>query len=143
MFSLSEKFALSLRWDSVEYSLDGSCRLIGAYFFGPALQIAAAVNPCDFIMLDFYSQYIYLVDTAFVGKLAWNEVVYSKDSKKITLTDSTISHPTELNKVPRLNDNDWLLIDTSDHSSDIHMFNLVYKTYVMKEDKDLYRFSNG
>jgi len=144
MFNLPEKFSLILRWRSVSYNTKGVCRFQDAYFSGPVLQIASVINPNDSIMVDFYSQYLYLVNNVFIGKLSWGNVVYVDGDNKVCLKDAYLGHSTELNKVPKLGDNDWFLIDTADHVADIHQYNLVYKTYVMKESKDLYRFgSNG
>jgi len=143
MFSLSEKFSLALRWEYVVYNLDGICELHNAYFSGPVLNLAQAVEPNDFIMLDFYSQYIHIVNGTFVAKFHWGEVKYVEDSKKILLKNAYITHDTELNRVPKLSSCDWLLIDTSNHTSDVHQTNFVYKTYVMKEDKNLHKFGKN
>ena len=75
----------------------------------------------------------------YVGKLSWGEVKYNKDGS-ITLKNANMSHDTELNRVPKLSDADYLIIDTSGHEVERHPFNLLYKTYVVNEDTQLYKF---
>jgi len=140
MFNLAEKFSLFLKWERVKYDLDGVCELVGAYFSGPVLQIAQVIEANDNIVVDFYSQYLHLVESAFMGQFSWGVVEYVDDGKKVLLRDAYIRHATQLNKVPQLNNDDWLLIDTSKHSVDAHRYNLVYTTYVMRADKDLHKF---
>ena len=141
-FILSEIFKLELRWDEVIYEKPGICKLINAYFTGPVLQIAQKINDDDFMMLDFYSQYIHLVKNVYVAKFIWGKIEYSQDGKKVFLSDAFIVHDKELNRVPTLNSKDYFIIDTSNHTSDKHGKNLVYKTYVINPDNSLYRFSN-
>jgi hypothetical protein len=45
-----------------------------------------------------------------------------------------------LNRVPKLASTDYLIIDTRGHDVENHHFNLVYKTYVVNEDTQLYKF---
>jgi hypothetical protein len=138
-FMLSERYKLELHWFNARYDNPGVCLLSGAYFSGPALQDAVKLNNNDYIMLDFYSQYLVLVSNVFTAKLSWGEVSY-KDNKIIRLSDATMSHDTELNKVPKLCNNDYLVIDTSNHEVSKHRFNLLYKTYVVNGDSELYNF---
>lgn len=140
MFELSDKFVLKLKWKAVVYERPNVCKIEGAYFSGPVLQIAQKVNSNDSMSLDVFSQYIHLVQAAYVVKLKWGEAVYSDDGKSIKLNDCFISHESELNKVPVLKNSDWFMIDTSKHTADIHAYNFVYTTYVMNSEKDLYRF---
>ena len=115
------------------------CDLEGAFFSGPALLDAEEVQDNDEILLDFYSQYLVLVKNVYVGKLSWRAIKYNKDNT-ISLMDAKITHNTELNRVPKLKDNDYLVIDTSNHEMAVHMFHLTYKTYVVNERGDLYNF---
>lgn len=138
-FSLSERYRLELRWSSVKYETEGVCNLNDAYFKGPALSNAVKLNDEDHIMLDFFSQYFVLVSSVYVAKLYWNGVIYNEDST-ISLISSSISHNTELNKVPKLGDTDYIIIDTSDHEASTHPFHTVYKTFVVNENSYLYDF---
>ena len=138
-FVLSDRYSLELHWKSVKYESDGICKLDDAYFSGPALADAQKVNSNDHIMLNFFKQYVIIVENVYVAKFSWGEVTYNKEGK-IFLVDAIITHDTELNHVPKLKDTDYLIIDTSDHEDTIHQFNLLYKTYVVNEDIQLYKF---
>ena len=51
-----------------------------------------------------------------------------------------MAHDTELNRVPKLKDNDYLVIDTENHEVEKHLFNMLYKTFVVNETTSLYMF---
>lgn len=138
-FSLSDRYRLELHWSTATYDVDGMCKLIGAKFSGPALSEALKLENNDYIMLDFYSQYLVLVENVYVVKFSWGEVAYEKDGS-ISMTNTFLTHGTELNKVPKLKDSDYLIIDTSNHEVEIHPFNPVYRTYVVNQDTALYKF---
>lgn len=138
-FLLSERYRLEVHWQRAKYEGEGVCNLEGAYFSGPALSDAEEVQPKDEILLDFYAQYLVLVENVYVAKLSWGAVKYNKNNT-ISLMDAMITHNTELNRVPKLKDNDYLVIDTSNHEIAIHMFHLTYKTYVVNEGGELYNF---
>lgn len=135
---LGERYKLELHWEKVKYEQDGICKLIGTYFSGPALSNAEKINDNDTIKLDFFNQYLVFVKNVYVGDLSWNEVVYN--GKKVVLKGAKITHDTELNKVPKLKDTDYLVIDTSNHEMAVHAFNLLYTTYVVNEGGEPYNF---
>lgn len=138
-FDLVDRYRLELRWEKTSYETSGICKLTGAYFSGPALAEAERLNDNDHIMLDFFSQYLFLVKSVYVAKFSWKQVDYRPDGT-IFLGEATITHDKELNRVPKLGDNDYLVIDTSNHSTELHPFNTVYKTYVVNRDTQLYAF---
>lgn len=138
-FVFSDRFRLELHWKSTIYEQDGVCKLSDACFSGPALAEADRINDNDNIMLDFFQQYIILVDNIYVAKFSWKQVVYNKDDT-VTLQNAFITHDTQLNKVPKLSNTDYLIIDTSDHETEKHQFNPLYKTYVVNTDTQLYKF---
>ena len=138
-FSLFDRYRLELHWDKAIYNRDGVCDLTNATFKGPALAEALKLNDEDHILVDFFSQYIKLVKSVYVAELKWKGVRYNPDGS-ISLLIATISHDKELNKVPKLNDDDYLIIDTSGHDVENHPYNLVYKTYVVNRDTNLYKF---
>lgn len=140
-FIFSDRYRLELHWKSTAYDRDGVCKLNGACFAGPALVEADKINNNDNIMLDFFHQYIILVENVYVAKLSWGEVVYNKNST-ITLKNAFIKHDTEINKVPKLSDTDFLILDTRNHETEIHRFNPLYKTYVVNTDTQLYKFGD-
>lgn len=138
-FSLSDRYRLEFHWESVRYDFEGLCFFDKAYFSGPVLQEALRLNDDDHIMLDFFSQYFVIVNTVYVAKLHWKGVIYDNNGR-IYFNDVSMSHDTELNKVPKLSNNDYLVIDTKGHEVKNHPFNLVYKTYVVNADTQLYNF---
>lgn len=138
-FTLSERYRLELHWSNASYTQDGICALGGTYFSGAALMDAQKLNNNDYIMLDFFHQYIVVTNNVYVAKLSWDGVVYNEDNT-ITLRNAMITHETELNRVPKLLDTDYLIIDTEGHDASEHMFNLLYKVYVVNVDTQLYKF---
>lgn len=138
-FSLAERYRLELHWEDAIYEKDGTCRFKGAQFRGPALKEATRLNDNDHILLDFFKQYFLIVNKVYVAKFSWGKVTYNGNGT-ISLDDATMSHDSELNKVPTFKNKDYLVIDTSDHEVEKHPFNPVYKTYVVNEDTSLYRF---
>jgi hypothetical protein len=138
-FILSEMYRLELRWSYVEYTHEGICNLHRSYFSGPALSDAIRLNDEDHIMLDFVKQYSIIVSNVYVAKLSWRGVVYNNDGS-IAIYNANISNDSELNNVPKLNNTDYIVIDTSGHDVGNHPFNLLYKSYVVNEDSLLYDF---
>ena len=138
-FIFSDRYKLELHWGTIIYTQEGICELKDAYFSGPALAEADKIHDNDSILLDFFKQYIVLVKNVYVAKFSWGEVIYKNDGV-IKLKNAIISHATELNKVPKLLNTDYLIIDTSDHETETHKYNLVYKTYVVNTDTQLYKF---
>ncbi len=136
---LGEKYRLELHWKKAVYEREGFCKLKGAYFTGPALQIAEKINGNDSISLDFYKQYLVFVRNVYVAKLSWHNVVYNKDGT-IMLKDATITHDTELNRVPTFSNTDYMAIDTQKHEAATHQFHMVYESFVVNEQGELYRF---
>lgn len=140
-FLIAEQFKLELHWKKPLYEVEGECMLEGAYFTGPALQIAQKINTNDYLMLDLYSQYIALVKGAYVLKLSWGDVVYSDDGLKVFLNNAKLVHDKDLNNAPSLGNSDYFVIDTADHTSELHPHNLVYRTLVVNENHIQYRFN--
>lgn len=138
-YLLSEKYRLELHWKSVVYERDGVCKLKGAYFSGPALSMAQKINDNDNIAIDFYKQYLVFVKNVYVAKLSWKKVIYNKDNT-VSLKNTILKHNTELNRVPKLNNTDYIVIDTKNHESSIHHLNLLYTAYVINENGMLYKF---
>jgi hypothetical protein len=138
-FSIKERYTLKLSWDKVNYEQPGVCNLNNAKFSGPALAIASKINPNDKINIDFYKQYYLIAQNVYVATLSWEEVVYNKD-KSVTLKNAKLTHDTELNRVPKLSNGDFILIDTQNHESHVHAFNFVYTSYVVNETGQLYDF---
>ena len=141
-FFLGDKYRLDLSWDKVDYPKKGVCTLINAKLSGPALQFAEKIQDNNHITLDFCKQYFVLINNMYLGKLSWGTVEYLNEGT-VKLYDCSITHDTELNKVPNLNNQDKLVIDTSGHDAEVHAFNPVYNTYVTNVDWQVYNFTNG
>ena len=136
---LSDKYRLDLTWEKVVYEVKGVCMLYNAKFSGPALQYAERIKPNDFILLDFYRQYYTKVDTAYIVKFEWGEVIYNSNGS-VSLKDAKLIHETELNKVPKFTNSDNIVIDTKGHDREDHDFNITYNAYVVNENFQLYNF---
>ncbi len=141
-FSFGERYRLELHWKGVLYEQPGLCKLIGAYFTGPVLNEAQRIADNDNILLDFFEQYYLVVSSVYIARLQWGQVVYEPNGI-VSLYDAIITHERELNRAPKLNNNDYLVINTKGHEAETHRFNPVYKTYVVNNDTQLYKFGPG
>jgi len=137
-FSIASRYELLLSWDKVSYNRPGVCSLSGAKFSGNALKISLAIPKNDSIKLDFYKQYYSVVTGIYVATLAWGDVEY-KDNN-VLLKNASIKHDTQLNIAPKFKSTDRILIDTQDHEEKAHRYSFVYKSYVVNEDGQLYKF---
>ena len=138
-FLLGERYRLELHWTDVQYKVEGRCDLIGAYFSGPALQFAEKVEPNNQILLDFYKQYFIFAKDVYIATLLWKDVTYKGDNI-ILLGDTCIVHDTELNRVPKLVKDDYLVIDLKGHDSAEHAYNPTYNTIVVNNEGVAYNF---
>lgn len=138
-FLLSEKYRLELHWEKVLRPEAGIMHLVGAFFSGPALAQADKINDNDTIRLDFCSQLIVLVKNVYVADLCWAEVLYDKD-KIVGLKSAIIKYDPGLKGIPNLEEKDHLVIDTSGHENEKHLYNLLYPTYVVDRDSELYNY---
>jgi hypothetical protein len=111
-FRIAEKYRLEIHWNKATYDKDGTAKLEGCYLSGPATKEVAQMNENDTIVLDFATQYMIFVKYYYVAKLSWKRVNHLLG--KIYLSDVTLSNR-YLNSVPKLNDNDYIVIDTKDH----------------------------
>ena len=136
-FSISEKYRLELHWSKVKYNRDQIATLDGCYFSGPVLREVWQLNQKDYIDLDFAGQYIIFVDSYYVARLSWNSVNHTPD--KIFLGKVALKN-LNLNSVPKLNNNDYIVIDTQDHEDYKHKFNMVYPSYLIRDDGQQYDF---
>jgi len=138
-FLLSERYRLELHWTKVLRPKTGIMHLTDAYFSGPALTQADKINEDDSIRLDFCSQLIVMVKSVYVGDLKWGGVVYNKNGT-ITLKNARIEYDPDIKGIPNLETKDSLVIDTSGHENDKHLYNLLYPAYVIDRDSELYDY---
>lgn len=138
-FLLSERYRLELHWKKANYEREGLCKLQDAFFSGPVLKMTQKINGNDHINLDFFKQYLVFVKNVYVAKLSWGEVIYNKNGT-VTLKDAIIAHATELNRVPKFGNTDYIVIDTQKHEAATHQFYLVYESFVVNENGELCSF---
>jgi hypothetical protein len=139
MFLLAEKYRLELHWKKVLRPEAGIMHLTEAYFSGPALADADKINNNDTIRLDFCSQMIILVKNVYVADLHWGEVVYNKNNT-ISLKNAMLKYDPNIKGIPNLEAKDYLVIDTSDHENERHLYNLLYPAYVIDRDNEKYNY---
>jgi len=136
-FLLSERFRLEIHWQKCTHS-EGEIHFTGAYFSGPVLKEAVELNQADHITLDFCKQTMIVVDGVYIGTFAWNGIEYSEN--KIFLKAAVLIYDEELKNIPKLNDTDYLVIDTRSHENEKHNYNALYPTYVVGKDDELYDY---
>ena len=133
-----EKYRLELHWKKAVYEKDCKAILEGCYFSGPVLDQVLELNQKDSIRLDFVNQYRLFVESYYIADLFWKGVKHIPD--KILLSKVVLENK-YLNSVPKLMDNDYIVIDTSTHEDKNHFYNLVYMSYLLREDGTLYSFN--
>jgi len=136
-FSISDKYRLELHWNKVMYKVDQEAILEGCYFSGPVLGEVWQLQQDDYIDLDFGGQYIIFVDFYYIARLSWKGVEYKAD--RILLSNVVLKN-NNLNVIPKLNDDDYIVIDTQNHEDERHLYNLVYPSYLLKYNGELYDF---
>lgn len=137
MFRIEDKYRLELHWTSVDYKVEGEANLNNAYFIGPVLQEVAQMNQNDSMRLDFKGQYIIMVPFYYVAVLSWRGV--DQNLEKIKLHNAVLKNK-YLNSVPKLKNDDRILIDTKMHDDVNHPYMLTYSAYLLKFDGELYKF---
>jgi hypothetical protein len=137
-FSIAEKFKLAVHWNKVVYEREGLSKLEGCYFSGPVLKEVSKLNPKDFMDLDFGNQYIVFIKHYYVIRFSWEGVKHTPE--KIFLSN-VIFENRYVSSVPKLNDDDYILIDTKDHVDEKHNYYLTYPSYLIRFDGDKYNFA--
>lgn len=138
-FKCRRKYRLELHWDTVRYYNDTIAVLEGAYFSGPVLKNAVELVAPDHIDLDMTPQHFVLLDTYYIVKLSWEGVEYLSDDR-ILLAGAKITND-YLKSLHKLEDQDWILINTEKHEEDIHVYHFVYEAQVMKPTKEPHKYA--
>lgn len=136
-FMVSEKFRLEAHWEKVEYKKEGIANITGCYLSGPVLKEVEKLNEKDSIKLDFVNQYVVFVKNFYVAVLSWEGVNYSPD--KIFLNNTKLEN-TDINVVPKLINDDYIVIDTKNHENEKHQYYITYPAYLLKHNGMLYDF---
>lgn len=138
-FLCRERYRLELHWDSISYHDDGVAVLKGAYFSGPALREAEKVQAPDFIDLDLTPQHMVVLDSYYVVRLSWNTVEYRPDGT-LFLGNPSLTN-SYLKTIHKLQDTDYIIIDTEKHERETHPYYLMYESQVVREDQQVYKYS--
>ena len=137
-FSFGEKYRLEVHWEKVIYE-EGFVKLLGCKLTGPVVAELELINK-DSIKLDFVSQYIALLPQYYIATLSWDGV---ERKNNIILLDNVLIENTNINNLPTFTNDDFIVIDTSDHEDEKHNYNVTYKSYVIKSDGIKYNFNKG
>jgi len=138
-FKVADRYRLELHWTNVSYDQDQIAILTGCYFSGPVVKDVAQLNQIDSMDLDFSNQYLIFTNLYYIAKLSWVGVRHTPD--KIFLGESTLKNK-NLNVVPKLNTNDYIIIDTQNHENEKHNFMLVYPSFLVRRDGQFYNFGS-
>lgn len=136
-FLISERFRLELHWNKVVYSKDGVADFKGCYFSGPILSDISSIQPNDSIKLDFGKQYSKLVSSYYIAELSWGEINIT--DRRIILRDAILINK-HINSVPKLRNDDYIVIDTANHEDTKHPMHINYTAYLLNVDGTLYNF---
>lgn len=136
-FMLSERFRLELHWNKAMYDQDGVAKLEGAYFSGPVMREVEEINVKDFMTLDFVNQYLVFTKNFYVAILSWDGV--RRVDNRIYLSNVELKNK-HINSVPKLKDDDYIVVDTKNHVADKHQFYLNYPSYLIRSDGEQYKF---
>jgi len=129
-----EKYRLELHWEKLRYHTDEVIVLEGAYFSGPVLKDAVKLEAPDFIDLDLTPQVITVLDSYYIVRLEWSSVEYGADGR-IILGGATLKNAF-LKTLHKIEDSDFVVINTEKHEEATHAFHLVYASQVVKGNKD-------
>jgi hypothetical protein len=119
------------------YNKAGEAHLIGCYLSGPVIKEVDKMEQEDSIALDFGNQYYVFVPQYYVARLSWKGVEHTPN--KIYLNNVVLSNKFT-NSVPKLNDDDFIVVDTKDHTDTKHEYHLTYPAYLLKKEGELYNF---
>ena len=134
---LGERYRLEIHWDKVSYEKDGIAKIEGCYLSGPVLKEVEQLNEEDSIALDFVKQYGIFVKHYYIAKLSWEGVRHTLD--KIFLDNVKLENM-NINAVPKMKDDDYIVVDTRNHEDEKHKYQLTYISYLLKSDGSLYVF---
>ena len=136
-FGVAENFRLEIYWSKVIYKKEGEASLAGCYLTGPVIKEIDQMEQKDSIALDFGNQYCIFVPQYYVARLSWKGVVHTPT--KIYL-DNVVLFNKFINSIPNLNDDDFIVVNTKDHTDTKHEYHLMYPAYLINGDGDLHNF---
>jgi hypothetical protein len=134
-----DRYRLELHWDKIVYHDDSSALLKGAYFSGPVLKTAQKINGADTISMDLTPQHLVVLDSYYIVKLDWSTVEYTGDGR--VLLGNAIVKNDHLKTLHKLEDEDFIVIDTEKHEERTHAYHLLYDSQVVRHDKKPYTYT--
>lgn len=137
-FKCKRKYKLEIRWDAIEYLNETTAKLVNARFEGPVLKDVQKVEYPDAIDLDLTPQSILVLDSYYFINLSWQGAEHTADGT-VKLTDAVLISK-GLEPIHKLLDSDFIEVNTEKHREEVHAFNLVYESQVVKKDKTPYLY---
>lgn len=134
-----QKYKLELHWSGIEYLNGTIAKLVGAYFCGPVLKDAAQLEAPDFIDIDLTPQLLTLLDSYYIVRLDWDKVEYSGDN--IILGGARLTNNV-LKDFHKLQNDDYILINTEKHEEETHAYHLVYESQIIRADNQPYSYKD-
>lgn len=134
-----DAYLLFIKWVKVGYDVNDTklIRLDGAYFSGPVLKRAAKIIPNDNIRLDFTNQYYSSVSDYYIAKLIWKDVKYVGG---IIYLDECYLECKYKGILPKLKDDDFIVVETSNHEAALHPYFLNYTAELYSAFGEAYAF---
>ena len=133
------KYRLELKWDGIRYVNDSVASLIGCRFEGPVLRSAQKIGAPDYIDLDLTPQHLVVLDSYYIVRLDWDSVEYLSNGA-IVLGSARLSNDF-LKKLHKLEQNDYIVINTEKHEEATHAYHLVYDSMVVRYDSKPYKYT--
>jgi len=133
---IKDNYVLGLYWSSIEKISDDVCVLNGSYFSGAAIKNAKQINDADSIVIDLTPQYSNIISSFYFVTLEWNGVRYIDN--KVYFGEARLKCD-NINLISKLHNSDFIVIDTEKHEESVHMYNLVYKGFVLNKEGKEYK----
>lgn len=134
-----DKYRLELHWDKLEYHNDATVMLHGAYFSGPALRDAQKLSEKDSIDMDLTPQHLVVLKSYYILKLSWESVRYQSNGS-VLLGKATIVND-QLKTLHKLEDKDFIVINTEKHEHTTHARYMSYEAEVTRNDNKPYVYT--
>jgi hypothetical protein len=136
-FRIADKFRLEIHWSRAIYEQDGIAKLDRCYLSGPVIQEVEDMNPKDTMYLDFGNQYKVFTPYYYIALFSWDGV--NRVIDRINLNNVVLINR-DVNCVPKFNNDDFILVDTTNHENEKHQMYLTYPSYLIKYDGERYDF---
>ena len=134
-----DAYTLIIKWLHVAYEVadDKLLKFDGAYFYGPVLKKASKILPNDNIKLDFTEQYAGKIPEYYIATLLWGDVKYIGDI--VYLSDCMLVCEYK-HVLPKVKDDDFIMVDTKMHEDVLHKYNLTYPAELYSAFGEAYGF---